>query len=187
MTEEIPVAAETQESIAEALAKGKLKRVRRILRDLSAAETAELLEQLDEDQQQIVWDQIGDVEEPAILELLDPALAERLQVNSDDNQLEALLDSEDETDISPIAIVREALEAGRFKRALKVFALLHPSQAAGLLESLPPGERSSIWSRLDSARAGQILVHLREEVAARSEEHTSELQSRPHLVCRLLL
>src|SRR5690554_2047741 len=101
MTEETPVAAETQESIAEALAKGKLKRVRRILRDLSAAETAELLEQLDEDQQQIVWDQIGDVEEPAILELLDPALAERLQVNSDDNQLEALLDSEDETDISP--------------------------------------------------------------------------------------
>src|SRR5690606_33813900 len=154
-TEETPVAAETQESIAEALAKGKLKRVRRILRDLSAAETAELRAQLDEDQQQIVWDQIGDVEEPAILELLEPALAERLQVNS-----------EDETDISPIAIVREALEAGRFKRALKVFALLHPSQAAGLLESLPPGERSSIWSRLDSARAGQILVHLREEVAA---------------------
>src|SRR3989442_6729536 len=26
-----------------------------------------------------------------------------------------------------------------------------------------------------------------EKVAARSEEHTSELQSRPHLVCRLLL
>src|SRR5690554_7330509 len=26
-----------------------------------------------------------------------------------------------------------------------------------------------------------------EEISARSEEHTSELQSRPHLVCRLLL
>src|SRR5690554_7020685 len=26
-----------------------------------------------------------------------------------------------------------------------------------------------------------------EEIAIRSEEHTSELQSRPHLVCRLLL
>src|SRR3989442_7764418 len=25
------------------------------------------------------------------------------------------------------------------------------------------------------------------EIAARSEEHTSELQSRPHIVCRLLL
>src|SRR5690554_7469330 len=28
---------------------------------------------------------------------------------------------------------------------------------------------------------------LRNSVAVRSEEHTSELQSRPHLVCRLLL
>src|SRR5436305_10788974 len=32
------------------------------------------------------------------------------------------------------------------------------------------------------ARAGRALV-----AAERSEEHTSELQSRPHLVCRLLL
>src|SRR5690554_3513084 len=29
--------------------------------------------------------------------------------------------------------------------------------------------------------------HLREQDGLRSEEHTSELQSRPHLVCRLLL
>src|SRR6266498_5456884 len=29
--------------------------------------------------------------------------------------------------------------------------------------------------------------HLARDAAARSEEHTSELQSRPHLVCRLLL
>src|SRR5690554_7491597 len=34
------------------------------------------------------------------------------------------------------------------------------------------------------ARSGVLLeIHVRE----RSEEHTSELQSRPHLVCRLLL
>src|SRR5271157_1958604 len=40
-------------------------------------------------------------------------------------------------------------------------------------------------------RSGQWGFHwlLREELqkAQRSEEHTSELQSRPHLVCRLLL
>src|SRR6266498_5197869 len=30
-------------------------------------------------------------------------------------------------------------------------------------------------------------VSMAEQVSARSEEHTSELQSRPHLVCRLLL
>src|SRR3989442_2203657 len=30
-------------------------------------------------------------------------------------------------------------------------------------------------------------IHSRARAAGRSEEHTSELQSRPHLVCRLLL
>src|SRR3989442_4065014 len=30
-------------------------------------------------------------------------------------------------------------------------------------------------------------VYQRREIELRSEEHTSELQSRPHLVCRLLL
>src|SRR3989442_2550223 len=30
-------------------------------------------------------------------------------------------------------------------------------------------------------------IHIRAPPAPRSEEHTSELQSRPHLVCRLLL
>src|SRR5947209_10019869 len=39
-----------------------------------------------------------------------------------------------------------------------------------------------------AARLEQRLLHLRaEEAAARSEEHTSELQSRQYLVCRLLL
>ena len=166
MSEDAPAAAETQESISEALAKGKLKRVRRILRDLSAAEIAELLGQLEDDQQQLVWDQISDQEEGDILALLAPELAERLQANSDDNLLDTQPEAEAEADVSPIASVRDALEAGRFKRALKIFAKLHPAQAAGLLESLPPGERSSIWSRLDSSRAGQVLVHLREEVAA---------------------
>src|SRR3989442_11785921 len=32
----------------------------------------------------------------------------------------------------------------------------------------------------------QFMAYLKEQIS-RSEEHTSELQSRPHLVCRLLL
>src|SRR5437660_3219584 len=36
-------------------------------------------------------------------------------------------------------------------------------------------------AKLPAGRAGAIWIH------ARSEEHTSELQSRGHLVCRLLL
>src|SRR5690554_7356471 len=37
--------------------------------------------------------------------------------------------------------------------------------------------------RRDVAKIGNVVYR----AAARSEEHTSELQSRPHLVCRLLL
>ena len=177
MTEETPVDVETQESITDALAKGKLKRVRRILRELSAAETVELLEQLDdEEHQQTVWDQIGDLEEPPILERLDPALAEHLQANSDDNLFDGELDDDPDSEVSPIAVVRDLLDAGKFKRALKIFNRLHPAQAAGLLESLPQGERSSIWSRLDSTLVGQILVHLREEVAASLAQELSDAE-----------
>src|SRR3989442_3816759 len=48
----------------------------------------------------------------------------------------------------------------------------------------------AIAARLDTPR--QIVskwrgVSRRAAIASRSEEHTSELQSRPHLVCRLLL
>src|SRR5690554_7557015 len=32
-----------------------------------------------------------------------------------------------------------------------------------------------------------VTIHFEEAAQLRSEEHTSELQSRPHLVCRLLL
>src|SRR5690554_7784225 len=35
--------------------------------------------------------------------------------------------------------------------------------------------------------AGQLIVLVEPSDLLRSEEHTSELQSRPHLVCRLLL
>src|SRR5690554_4177280 len=42
-------------------------------------------------------------------------------------------------------------------------------------------------TRADVEDAAQVAWRLERQVACRSEEHTSELQSRPHLVCRLLL
>src|SRR5690554_7545873 len=43
-------------------------------------------------------------------------------------------------------------------------------------------------ARMRAAHAVALrLLGLTADVRARSEEHTSELQSRPHLVCRLLL
>src|SRR3989442_15979448 len=41
---------------------------------------------------------------------------------------------------------------------------------------------------ISAARAGEVLRgSVSSATSVRSEEHTSELQSRPHLVCRLLL
>src|SRR5690625_6928918 len=62
-------------------------------------------------------------------------------------------------------------------------------EAAGRLAStfddaLPvPGEMTLV-TRLRNGRSFNALLH---RSSARSEEHTSELQSRGHLVCRLLL
>src|SRR5690625_6847360 len=47
-----------------------------------------------------------------------------------------------------------------------------------LLEERVEARRTKDWARADA---------LRDRLQARSEEHTSELQSRGHLVCRLLL
>src|SRR5690554_7067551 len=47
---------------------------------------------------------------------------------------------------------------------------------------------AGIWSRMAAALiAINMLVAVFLAHMGRSEEHTSELQSRPHLVCRLLL
>src|SRR5687768_17979088 len=45
----------------------------------------------------------------------------------------------------------------------------------------------SLAERADLHAAHEVAEHPRDVLVARSEEHTSELQSRLHLVCRLLL
>src|SRR5690625_6572933 len=42
-------------------------------------------------------------------------------------------------------------------------------------------------TRVDHVKTPQALAQTSEQIFDRSEEHTSELQSRGHLVCRLLL
>src|SRR5690554_3846351 len=58
-------------------------------------------------------------------------------------------------------------------------------QAAG--EALNPGLGSAIIALPRVAHTGNYGTDIDNPAPARSEEHTSELQSRPHLVCRLLL
>src|SRR5690554_548632 len=50
----------------------------------------------------------------------------------------------------------------------------------GRVEALPVAEGERV-------EAGTVVLALARDELPRSEEHTSELQSRPHLVCRLLL
>src|SRR5690554_4880659 len=74
--------------------------------------------------------------------------------------------------------------------------LIHVLQEVGLWELLrrlplqlntPLGERGLGLSRGQLSRLALARLLLRDTPVWRSEEHTSELQSRPHLVCRLLL
>src|SRR5439155_10825023 len=70
-----------------------------------------------------------------------------------------------------------------------VYDALELADRIGHLRS-PVGEKVGILSKelnLDRfGRAGEVSDHVLQDLD-RSEEHTSELQSRGHLVCRLLL
>src|SRR3989449_4038177 len=46
---------------------------------------------------------------------------------------------------------------------------------------------TSLGGRLPELSGRSVLIATQDQLATRSEEHTSELQSRLHLVCRLLL
>src|SRR3712207_7841929 len=68
---------------------------------------------------------------------------------------------------------------------------LDDDQLAGIDERLTPEVRSVLSVRgalaARRARGGTAPERVAEQMSARSEEHTSELQSRQYLVCRLLL
>src|SRR2546422_2617613 len=62
--------------------------------------------------------------------------------------------------------------------------IVDPSHATGKWELVAPMAKAAIAAGADGLL---IEVHSNPECALRSEEHTSELQSRLHIVCRLLL
>src|SRR5690606_41756463 len=64
---------------------------------------------------------------------------------------------------------------------------VHSGDASGIVPSSFRLLRQ-LLSRIEDEATGQVLVDgLHADIPARSEEHTSELQSRENLVCRLLL
>src|SRR3712207_7603703 len=60
------------------------------------------------------------------------------------------------------------------------------AQASAMLMPSIFDERAASLSRVPS-QSGQVVNVIARSTKARSEEHTSELQSRQYLVCRLLL
>src|SRR3712207_8663240 len=62
-----------------------------------------------------------------------------------------------------------------------------PDRARPRVDRGRAGPRGGRHGRLPCGRAGRAQARLRLRPPRRSEEHTSELQSRQYLVCRLLL
>ncbi len=154
------------DAIIEALHRDKRKRVRKLLRGMHPGKVASLLEALDGAERLALWQHIDDDREEQVLKHLTPLLGAQLRHEPDTSDLTDE-DEEGEGAATQIARVRDALEAGKFKRVGKAFRQMHPAKAAGLLEALPPGVRSTLWEMLDAERAGKILVHLHDEVRAR--------------------
>src|SRR5690606_41583060 len=79
--------------------------------------------------------------------------------------------------------------AGLVQADTGVFGLVHWQTVVFArwlrLRQVSPGRSAGFWAWVDSQRGRRL--HDTRLLDSRSEEHTSELQSRENLVCRLLL
>ncbi len=162
-TDQTPARTEI-DLVRQALEKGKSKRIRKILQGMHPAKIASLIESLEPAQRIAVWQQVADDAEPAVLAHLGEDLRGALTQDPEDAAESLEPEAQAHTQI---ARLRDALERGKLKRVGRMLRQIHPAKAAGLLESLPPGERSTAWEMVDSERAGRILAHLHQEVRAR--------------------
>src|SRR2546422_7650473 len=90
-------------------------------------------------------------------------------------------------DVQPILQVKDLYKRfGGLVAVDHVSLDIHPGEVVGLLGDNGAGKSTLIKmiSGVYKPDGGQVLL---DGEAVRSEEHTSELQSRLHLVCRLLL
>lgn len=169
-----PIAARAPtdiEQIVQALTQGRNKRVRKILARLHPAKTAALLEMLDADQRDALWQQVEPGLEARIQPHLNLVLSGQLAGEPGDDVQADQADQADQAGqrqgqgvVNHLDAVRQALAAGRLKRVAKTLRRMHPAKVAGLLEALPPEERGAVWSMVDTDRAGKVLTYLHDEI-----------------------
>ncbi|MFP6851182.1 MAG: magnesium transporter [Pseudomonas sp.] len=159
-----PADSRTETSaIIQALANGKNKRVRKLLARMHPGKVAALLELLDAEQRLTLWQQIDPELEERTLHHLSPSLGAQLAGDSSETGL-AASDEADNPNSSQLEAVRMALAQGKLKRLGKLLQRMHPAKIAGLLESIPPLERSRAWSMVETERAGKVLTYLHDEI-----------------------
>lgn len=162
------------ERIVQALRERRYKRVRKLLARMHPAKIAALVEALGREERDALWQQVSASLEGRILPHLKAALVRQLAadaaargdpVESTDPGHEG--DSQLAVDaVNQLAAVREALVQDRLKRVGKLLHRMHPAKVAGLLEALPPSERSVVWSMVETDRAGKVLTYLHDEIRA---------------------
>ncbi len=158
------------ELITRALSEGRNKRVRKLLHRMHPAKIAALLERLDTTERLALWQQVETEREARILAHLGGDLRRDLAGESRDGdddkpQAEAMEKAQGDG-LSQLEAVRRSLELGKLKRVGKLLHHMHPAKVAGLLEALPPVERSQAWSMVSTERAGRVLSYLHDEISS---------------------
>src|SRR3984957_20980000 len=82
--------------------------------------------------------------------------------------------------------MRPSFRYGQYQRCVSFFLMIRRPPRSTLFPYTTLFRSLPNW-RAASAEYGDLLDVIRESCGFRSEEHTSELQSREKLVCRLLL
>ncbi|MDO9622440.1 MAG: magnesium transporter [Pseudomonas sp.] len=152
------------EQITQALKAGKNKRARKLLSRMHPAKIAAMFEMLDTEQRMALWQQIDPALEGRILPHLSLELIGQLAGDSADTTYARPEQESAPSTVNHLEAVRDALNLKKLKRVGKILHRMHPAKIAGLLEALPPQERRSVWSMVDTERAGKVLTYLHDEI-----------------------
>lgn len=157
------------EAIVQALADNRNKRIRKLIGRMHPAKLAALLERLDAEQRSALWQQVEPALESRILAHLSPALRVRLAGESREDTHPVPSDpgtskTAGESPTNHLETVRAALTLGKLKRVGRILHRMHPAKIAGLLEGLPPQERHTVWSMVETERTGKVLTYLHDEI-----------------------